>query len=59
MIDIMTMENELNKIGLLLVDRNINDVDLEGNEEKFGALMMIGHLRDKIFPILNKLRKGE
>ena len=28
-------------------------------KEEFGALMMIGHLRDKIFPILNKLRKGE
>ena len=51
------MENELNKIGLLLVDRNINDVDLEGNKEEFGALMMIGHLRNKIFPILNKLKE--
>ena len=48
---------ELDKIGSMLVDRNLNDVDLEGDDEQFGALMMIGHLRDKIYPILNQLRK--
>ena len=31
------MENELNKIGSLLVDRNLNDVDLENDDERFGA----------------------
>ena len=51
------MENELHKIGSLLVDRNLNDVDLEGSEEEFGALLMIGHLRAKIYPILEKLYK--
>ena len=51
------MKNELNEIGSLLVDRNRNDVDLENDDEEFGALMMIGHLRAKIYPILNKLRK--
>lgn len=51
------MENELNKIGSLLVDRNLNDVDLENDDERFGALMMVGHLRAKIYPILNKLKE--
>ena len=51
------MKYELNEIGSLLVDKNLNDVDLEGDDEKFGALMMIGHLRAKIYPILNKLRE--
>ena len=52
-------KEQLNKIGSLLVDRNINDVDLEGDDEQFGALMTIGHLRDKIYPILNNIREGD
>ena len=52
-------KEQLNKIGSLLVDRNINDVDLEGDDEQFGALRTIGHLRDKIYPILNNIREGD
>jgi len=48
---------ELDKIGSLLVDRNINNVDLEGDDEQFGALIMLGYLRNKIYPIINQLRK--
>ena len=51
------MSDKLAKIGSLLVDRNLNDVDLEGDDERFGALMMLGHLQDKIYPILNQLRE--
>ena len=49
--------NELDKIGSLLVDRNINNVDLEGDDEQFGALMMLGYLQNKIYPILEQLRE--
>ena len=47
----------INEIGKLLVDRNLNDIDLENDDEQFGALLMIGHLRSKIYPILNKIRQ--
>ena len=53
------MKEYIDEIGKLLVDRNLNDVDLENDDEQFGALLMIGHLRLKIYPILDKIRRGK
>ena len=52
------MKKYIDEIGKLLVDRNLNDVALENDDEQFGALLMIGHLRAKIYPILTEIRKG-
>ena len=51
------MNKYIDEIGKLLVDRNLNDVDLENDDEHFGALLMVGHLRSKIYPILDKIRE--
>ena len=49
----------LKNIAFLLLDGNINNIDLEGDDEQFGALMTIGHLRNKIYPILDRIREVE
>ena len=49
----------LKNIAFLLLDGNINSIDLEGDDEQFGALMTIGHLRNKIYPILDRIREVE
>ena len=40
--------DKLDEIMTCLTDGNVNDVDLEGDDEVFGAMMMVGHLFKKI-----------
>ena len=51
------MENEINHIGRLLTDCSVNFIEAENDDEKFGALLMLGELRKRIYPTLDKMRE--
>ena len=46
---------KINEIMTYLTDENVNDVDLEGDDEVFGAMMMVGHLFKKIGKVVNDI----
>jgi hypothetical protein len=51
--------DKLDEIMTCLTDGNVNDVDLEGDDEVFGAMMMVGHLFEKIGKIVNDIKESE
>ena len=55
----MEYYDKLDKIMTCLTDKNINDVDLEGDAEEFGALMMVGHLFKKIGKIVKQIKQSD
>ena len=48
----------INDIGRLLTDCSINFIDAENDDEEFGALLMLGELQSRIYPILDKIREN-
>ena len=52
------MNEDLQKIGALLTDCSVNYIEAENDDEEFGALLMLGELQKRIYPILDKIRKG-
>ena len=51
------MKKDLQKIGALLTDCSVNYIEAENDDEEFGALLMLGELQKRIYPILDKIRK--
>ena len=51
------MKKDLQKIGVLLTDCSVNYIEAENDDEEFGALLMLGELQKRIYPILDKIRK--
>ena len=51
------MSNHINKISKLLTDANVSNVRFENEDEKFGALTMLGYLQNRIYPILSDMRE--
>ena len=51
------MKEELDTIGRLLTDCSVNFIEAENDDEKFGALLMLGELQKRIYPILTNIRK--
>ena len=51
------MKKEIDNIGRLLTDCSVNFIESENDDEQFGALLMLGELQERIYPILNKIRK--
>ena len=51
------MKKHLDHIGRLLTDCSVNFIEAENDDEEFGALVMLGELQKRIYPILDKLRK--
>ena len=51
------MKKDLQKIGALLTDYSVNYIKAENDDEEFGALLMLGELQKRIYPILDKIRK--
>ena len=52
------MKEELDTIGRLLTDCSVNFIEAENDDEKFGALLMLGELQKRIYPILTKIREA-
>jgi hypothetical protein len=51
------MEKEIDNIGRLLTDCSVNFIEAENDDEEFGALVMLGALRKRIYPLLDKIRE--
>ena len=51
------MKNEIDTIGRLLTDCSVNFIEAENDDEEFGALLMLGNLRKRIYPLLDKIRE--
>ena len=51
------MNEDLQKIGALLTDCSVNYIEAENDDEEFGALLMLGELQKRIYPILDKMRE--
>ena len=51
------MNKDLQKIGALLTDCSVNYIEAENDNEEFGALLMLGELQKRIYPILDKMRE--
>ena len=51
------MKNEIDHIGRLLTDCSVNFIEAENDDEEFGALLMLGELQKRIYPILDKMRE--
>jgi hypothetical protein len=51
------MEKEIDSIGKLLTDCSVNFIEAENDDEEFGALVMLGALRKRIYPLLDKIRE--
>ena len=49
--------NQLNTIAKLLTDCNIKLIKAENDDEEFGALVMLGELQKRIYPILDEIRE--
>ena len=52
------INEKINDIGRLLTDCSINFIDAENDDEDFGALLMLGELQSRIYPILDKIREN-
>ena len=52
------INEKINDIGRLLTDCSINFIDAENDDEEFGALLMLGELQSRIYPILDKIREN-
>ena len=50
------MKEYIDDIGRLLTDCSVNFIESENDEEEFGALLMLGELQKRIYPILDKIR---
>ena len=53
------MKEYIDHIGRLLTDCSVNFIDSENDEEEFGALLMLGELQKRIYPILDKIREEQ
>jgi len=53
------MKEYINDIGRLLTDSSVNYIKSENDDEKFGALLMLGELQKRIYPILDKIREEQ
>jgi len=53
------MKEELQRIGALLTDCSVNFIQAENDDEEFGALLMLGELQKRIYPILDKIREDK
>jgi len=51
------MKKEIDTIGRLLTDCSVNFIEAENDDEEFGALLMLGELQKRIYPILDKMRE--
>ena len=51
------MKNEIDHIVILLTDCSVNFIEAENDDEEFGALLMLGELQKRIYPILDKMRE--
>ena len=51
------MKKEIDNIGRLLTDCSVNFIEAENDDEEFGALLMLGELQKRIYPILDKMRE--
>ena len=51
------MNKEIDNIGRLLTDCSVNFIQAENDDEEFGALVMLGELQNRIYPILDKIRE--
>ena len=51
------MKKEIDNIGRLLTDCSVNFIQAENDDEEFGALLMLGELQERIYPILDKMRE--
>jgi|TARA_Y100000310_G_scaffold261913_1_gene271446 hypothetical protein len=47
----------IDNIGRLLTDCSVNFIESGNDDEEFGALLMLGELQKRIYPILNKIRE--
>ena len=53
------MKEYIDDIGRLLTDCSVNFNESENDEEEFGALLMLGELQKRIYPILDKIREEQ
>ena len=53
------MKEYIDDIGRLLTDSSVNYIQSESDEEEFGALLMLGELQKRIYPILDKIREEQ
>ena len=51
------MNKEIDNIGRLLTDCSVNFIQAENDDEEFGALLMLGELQERIYPLLDKMRE--
>ena len=51
------MKEYIDNIGRLLTDCSVNFIEAENDDEEFGALLMLGNLRKRIYPLLDKIRE--
>ena len=51
------MKKEIDNIGRLLTDCSVNFIQAENDDEEFGALVMLGELQKRIYPILDEIRE--
>ena len=51
------MKEQLDTIGRLLTDCSVNFIQAENDDEEFGALLMLGELQERIYPLLDKMRE--
>ena len=53
------MKEYIDDIGRLLTDSSVNFIESETWREEFGALLMLGELQKRIYPILDKIREKQ
>ena len=51
------MKKYVDNIGRLLTDKNVGLIKAENDDEEFGALLMLGELQERIYPLLDKMRE--